>query len=117
MTTTATGKDFESSKVSQIVKGKTTGDEIVVLFGTPSTEQAAENGETWVYSYATSTVKGQGFTPGGALAAILIPGSTGDVIASQNYNSTNSTGHTKTLTISLDKQRIVVDYTLHNSSF
>lgn len=29
------GRDFDSAKVSQIVKGKTTADEIITMFGTP----------------------------------------------------------------------------------
>jgi outer membrane protein assembly factor BamE (lipoprotein component of BamABCDE complex) len=108
-TTTTTGKDFDSSKVSQIVKGKTTADEIVAMFGTPYTKQPdADDGEKWEYFYSTSTVKSSGMTVGGGLAAILIPGSAGNVIASQNYNP-GVTVHNKILTVSLDKQKIVED--------
>ncbi len=115
--TTTTGRDFDNSHASQIVKGKTTADEIVVMFGTPFTKQPeGDDGEKWVYSYGTSTARSQGFTPGQALAAILIPGTLGNVIASENYNSPKYETHNKTLIISLDKQKIVVNFTLEEDS-
>jgi outer membrane protein assembly factor BamE (lipoprotein component of BamABCDE complex) len=111
-TTTTTGRDFDSSKAGQIVKGKTTADEIVAMFGTPSTKQPeAGDGEKWEYFYGTTTVKSSGMTPGGALLGVLIPGTVGNEVMVQNYNP-KITVHDKTLTISLDKQRIVADFTL-----
>ena len=54
--TSTTGRDFDSLKVSQIVKGKTTADEILNMFGPPSGKQPeAENAERWLYSYVTVT--------------------------------------------------------------
>jgi outer membrane protein assembly factor BamE (lipoprotein component of BamABCDE complex) len=115
-TTSTTGRDFDGSKVGRIVKGHTMADEIVATFGKPwTTQPETDDGEQWVYFYSTSTVKGRGFTPGGPLAAILIPGSAGDVIAAQNYNSTKFSEHDKTLTIHFDKQRVVVEFALKKS--
>jgi outer membrane protein assembly factor BamE (lipoprotein component of BamABCDE complex) len=112
--TTTTGKDFDSSKVKQIVKGRTTAEEIVAMFGTPYTKQPdADDGEKWVYFYSTSTTKSSGMTVGGGLEAILIPGTAGNTVAAGN-NQPKVTVHSKTLTINLDKQRIVVDYVLNS---
>ena len=45
---------FPSENVSKIVKGKTTGDEIVQLFGGPlSKNDILENTEQWRYTYTT----------------------------------------------------------------
>lgn len=60
-TSTATsGRDFESAKVTHIVKGQTTADEIAAMFGTPRAKQPeADGGERWIYSYATATAHAQ----------------------------------------------------------
>ena len=96
-----------------IVKGKTTADELVAMFGTPYTKQPnSDGGEKWAYFYSTSTVKSNGMTPGGALAGILIPGSAGNAIAAANY-SPGVTVHDRRLTINLDKRSIVADFVLN----
>ena len=47
------GRDFDAYKTSQIVKGKTTLDEIVALFGSPSDKRPEEAGaERWRYFHA-----------------------------------------------------------------
>jgi outer membrane protein assembly factor BamE (lipoprotein component of BamABCDE complex) len=48
------GFDFPGGNVSMIVKGKTTGDEIIQMFGGPlSKNDILENEEQWRYSYST----------------------------------------------------------------
>lgn len=56
------GKDFNSSAVSQIVKGKTTKDDVVRMFGEPfSKTVASENEEKWMYIHDAGTVKAQSY--------------------------------------------------------
>ena len=57
------GFDFPSENVSKIVKGKTTGDGIVQLFGGPlSKNEILENTEQWRYTYSTGVeVRESGF--------------------------------------------------------
>ncbi|HTN94699.1 MAG TPA: hypothetical protein VMJ33_08970 [Gallionella sp.] len=48
------GFDFPSENVSRIVKGKTTGDEIIEMFGGPlAKNDLPETIEVWRYSYST----------------------------------------------------------------
>jgi hypothetical protein len=54
------GKDFDATKVSQIVKGKTTSNDLLAMFGTPYSKQPKDNDEEmWVYSYAEATAHAQ----------------------------------------------------------
>lgn len=54
---------FDQSRISQIQKGTTTKDNIIVLFGQPAGTQFAANGdETWSYYYTLTT--GTPFVPG-----------------------------------------------------
>jgi outer membrane protein assembly factor BamE (lipoprotein component of BamABCDE complex) len=57
------GFDFPSEKVNKIVKGKTTGDEIIQMFGGPlGKSEILENEEQWRYFYSTGIeVKESGF--------------------------------------------------------
>jgi outer membrane protein assembly factor BamE (lipoprotein component of BamABCDE complex) len=85
------GRDFDSSQVSQIVKGKTTSDEILKMFGPPSYKQPeVDDAERWSYSYVTET--------------------------NQIHNSfglkEEITGYKKNLNLLLNKDKIVVNYTL-----
>ncbi len=57
-----TGKDFDTSKVSRIVKGETTAAQLVEMFGTPQSKQPEANGgERWSYSYADATAHASSF--------------------------------------------------------
>ena len=48
------GFDFPSENVSKIVKGKTTGDELLELFGGPfAKNEISEDEEVWRYYYST----------------------------------------------------------------
>ncbi len=51
------GFDFSSENVKKIMKGKTTANELIELFGGPlSKTEVSENEEEWKYSYSTSIV-------------------------------------------------------------
>jgi hypothetical protein len=109
VTNTSDGRDFETSEVRGIVKGKTTANEIIAKFGEPYAKRpSAGGGEVWTYYYQTTSVKDQGLTPGGALAGILIPGTVGTEVAAMNA-APSKTVHKKTLTVIFSKERIVVD--------
>jgi hypothetical protein len=48
------GFDFPSENVKRIIKGKTTDDELIDLFGGPlAKSEISENEEVWRYSYST----------------------------------------------------------------
>jgi len=50
------GNDFSSDNVKKIVKGKTTSNELVVLFGQPFTKYVMSETETkWTYTYHQGT--------------------------------------------------------------
>lgn len=50
------GFDFPSENVSKILIGKTTGDELIQMFGGPLAKyEVSENEERWKYSYSTGT--------------------------------------------------------------
>ena len=94
------GKNFDSTKVSQIIKGQTTEAELVKMFGPPS--QRAINSEsgtalTWLYSEAR--VKGESFIP---IAGAFVGG---------------ATSRTKTLIVSLDRAGKVSSYTYSGGGF
>jgi len=56
------GKDFPSESVSKIVKGKTTGSEVVQMFGEPFTKAViSDTEEKWVYSYYSGTASAQSY--------------------------------------------------------
>lgn len=50
------GYDFPSENVNRIINGKTTGDELIQLFGGPLAKyEVSENEERWKYYYSTGT--------------------------------------------------------------
>jgi hypothetical protein len=50
------GFDFPSENVNKIMKGETTGDELIRLFGGPLAKiEISENEEEWKYSSSTGT--------------------------------------------------------------
>ena len=88
------GRDFDDTKASQIVKHKTTEDEIIAMFGTPySKEPEVDDGERWTYSYLSATSHEQD--------RILLAGS-----------KVETTGTKKNLYILFDKNKVVVNFVL-----
>ena len=83
------GRDFDTSKASQIVKGKTTADELVAMFGKPYSKQPEANGgERWLYSYATATAHATAFFG----------------------SHVETTGYKKNLNILINSNRVVENY-------
>ena len=80
------GRDFNSSAVSQIVKGETTKDDIVRMFGEPFSKTViSENEEKWMYVYDAGTVKVQG-----GVFAITTAQVTGKILTVANVVSVNT---------------------------
>lgn len=91
--TSTSGRDFDSSKVSRVVKGTTTADEISTWFGRPTTKQPEiNNTERWIYSYATATARADGW-PGFGIHTHI------------------TEGHKKILNLLLNKEKVVVNFT------
>jgi outer membrane protein assembly factor BamE (lipoprotein component of BamABCDE complex) len=85
------GRDFDSTKASQIVNGKTTSDEIVTMFGTPYSKQPeTDGGERWIYSYVNATAHAEGVF----------------------VMHVTTTGTKKNLNILFNKDKIVVNFLL-----
>ena len=60
--TFTSGRDFDTSKVSQIVKTKTTAAEMVAWFGPPSQKSvAADGGEVWAWFFTQSKSHAQSY--------------------------------------------------------
>ena len=56
------GNDFSSANVSKIVKGKTTSNEMISLFGEPFTKSViSATDEKWIYMYSNGTAKAQSY--------------------------------------------------------
>jgi outer membrane protein assembly factor BamE (lipoprotein component of BamABCDE complex) len=56
------GKNFYSTNVSQIIKGKTTGEEIVTLFGEPYSKTViSSTDQKWIYMHSEGTTKAQSY--------------------------------------------------------
>jgi len=56
------GRDFSSSNVSSITKGKTTTAELKSLFGEPYAKSAvSETDEKWVYTYTNGSAHAQSY--------------------------------------------------------
>jgi outer membrane protein assembly factor BamE (lipoprotein component of BamABCDE complex) len=56
------GKNFSSTNVSQIIKGKTTGEEIVILFGEPYSKTViSSTDQKWIYMHSEGTTKAQSY--------------------------------------------------------
>jgi outer membrane protein assembly factor BamE (lipoprotein component of BamABCDE complex) len=93
-TSTATsGRDFDSSKVSQIQKGVTTTEQLVQMFGPPYSKTVkSETDEEWSFQYAVATAQ--------ARAGVL-----GDM-------KVNTVGHQKTLSV-LVRDGVVINYTFN----
>lgn len=56
------GKNFASENVSQIVKGKTTSEELIMLLGEPYTKTVlSASDEKWIYMHSEGTTKAQSY--------------------------------------------------------
>ena len=63
------GRDFDTTKTSQLVRGRTTSAEVTYLFGTPfSKKPEGEDSEMWTYSYTDVTAHAQAVPFGGTTA-------------------------------------------------
>jgi len=88
------GTVFDSSDLNQIVKGKTTTTDLMTILGTPySRTPGADGGEQWFY-YRSNNSDVVGGVP--------------------NLMIEKSERKRKNLTVYVDKNKVVVDYTLSN---
>jgi len=56
------GRDFDSSLVKKIVKGKTSGAELTKMFGQPFSKNVlSENEEKWIYTYTNGEASAQSY--------------------------------------------------------
>ena len=56
------GKKFASENVSQIIKGKTTSEELLALLGEPYSKTVlSASDEKWIYMYSEGTTKAQSY--------------------------------------------------------
>lgn len=56
------GKNFASENVAQIIKGKTTSEELLVLLGEPYTKTVlSASDEKWIYMHSEGTTKAQSY--------------------------------------------------------
>ncbi len=58
----STGRDFDSSKIAQIVKGKTTDKELETLMGNPFSKNiVSASSESWHYLFTDVTAKAKSY--------------------------------------------------------
>lgn len=56
------GKNFASENVSQIIRGKTTSEDMITLFGEPySKTVVSATDEKWIYMHSEGTTKAQSY--------------------------------------------------------
>ncbi|MGP8202223.1 MAG: hypothetical protein ACLQU4_22315 [Limisphaerales bacterium] len=92
------GTVFGESELSQIVKGKTTSSELMNILGTPfSKKPTADGGEAWIYFCAHYVQQIDAVVP------------VGPVIIG---HATTSKQQQQNLTILLNKDKVVMDFTL-----
>jgi outer membrane protein assembly factor BamE (lipoprotein component of BamABCDE complex) len=61
-TSYSVGKNFSSTNVSQIIKGKTTSEEIFTLFGEPYSKTViSSTDQKWIYMHSEGTTKAQSY--------------------------------------------------------
>lgn len=85
------GRDFDNSKVSQIVKGKTTSNDILEMFGRPAAKQPEmDDAERWSYYFVTTT----------------------NVFKDMLDTRSDITGYKKSLNILFNKDKVVANYTM-----
>jgi hypothetical protein len=94
------GTNFDSRKITDIQKGKTTEPQLVAMFGKPNSRGVnSENGSTLMWIYSEAQVKGSTFIP---LAGAFVGG---------------ATSKTKTLTVRLDQSGTVSGYDYTGGGF
>jgi hypothetical protein len=54
------GRQFNTAKVTEIVKGTTTRAEIIAWFGEPHAKAVGPDGEKWIYQYTKGTSSASG---------------------------------------------------------
>jgi len=108
-----TGRNFDPSQLRHVVKGRTTADQILAMFGPPYASNPATlhgsrhpmAGERWFYSYDTVSVQ-QIYYPG-ATAGLYLP-------AALTFRyvpaSTITAKHHREVAILFNKDRTVVNY-------
>ncbi len=85
------GRDFDNSKVSQIVKGKTTSNDILEMFGRPASKQPEmDDAERWSYYFVTTT----------------------NVFKDMLDTRSDITGYKKSLNVLFNKDKVVANYTM-----
>lgn len=56
------GRDFQVENVNKIVKGKTTGNDLIQMFGEPFTKTVlSETEEKWLYTHSSGTASAQSY--------------------------------------------------------
>lgn len=56
------GKDFASENISQVIKGKTTSEELTALLGEPYTKTVlSASDEKWIYMHSEAIAKAQSY--------------------------------------------------------
>ena len=109
-TTTGKWRQFDTSKIKPIVKGKTTADQIQAMYGPPSSTsqivvRGSSHGERWLYFYDVAFV--QVISYPGVAAGRYLPTA---VNFRQVFPNTITTKHHKIATVIFDKDKIVVNY-------
>lgn len=58
------GKDFDETKATQLVSGRTTDNQLIALLGEPVKKEIVNDHEVkWIYEYVTSTAAVKVFNP------------------------------------------------------
>lgn len=56
------GRDFSTENVNKILKGKTTGNDLLQMFGEPFSKTVlSETEEKWLYTYSSGTASAQSY--------------------------------------------------------
>jgi outer membrane protein assembly factor BamE (lipoprotein component of BamABCDE complex) len=92
------GREFDTTKVSQIVAGKTTKEEVRAMLGEPASTAVTADFEQWTYAYEKR------------LPAAIVE----EIFGKGTYGSTARPELTggASLTVTFDKSGVVVDYAL-----
>jgi len=92
------GREFDTTKVSQIQKGKTTKDEVRAMLGEPASTSVTADFEQWTYAYEKRM-------PAAIVQEIYGKGTYGSSARPELMGGAS-------LTATFDKKGVVVDYAL-----
>ena len=92
------GREFDTTKVSQIQKGKTTKDEVRAMLGEPASTSVTADFEQWTYAYEKRM-------PAAIVQEIYGKGTYGSSARPELMGGAS-------LTVTFDKRGVVVDYAL-----